>query len=173
MLNSFDIILKNIINLIDASGITENHFAEMMNLSIRKWRYIKKGRVDLKLSDIEKIGNFFSVSVSQLSSTNFKVRNDLRHFLLQKYKNNTEYRTHLETKPSLMFAIRYVLLNYPGFIEPMEIRDIQKYFKTFNWEFSSSSISNAMIRIREDINIQPHASKNKTFIYYAKKLAKN
>jgi len=168
MLNSFETTLKNILNLIDASGLTENQFAEMMNLSIRKWRYIKKGRVDLKLSDIEKIGNFFYVSVSQLSGTNFKVRNDLRHFLLEKYKNNTEYRAHLEKKPSLIFAIKYVLLSYRGFLEPMEVKDIQLYFKSLNWEFKSSSISNALIRLREEIDIQPHPSKTKTFTYNAK-----
>jgi transcriptional regulator with XRE-family HTH domain len=163
-------IVHNITRLTEASGLSDIIFADILGLSIRKVRYLKNGTGNLKLNDIENIAVFFGISVSSLSKNKLKISHDLREKLFEKYRNNTEYRVHFEETPTMAYAIKFVLLNYVGFEQCMEIKDIKTFFKAFKWDFKSSALSHALSRYWDVINISSHPKKKRTKLYCKRKV---
>jgi len=166
--SNHDNIINNINKLIDATGLSDVSIANMLNLSIRKLKYLKRGKVKLKLIDIELFTNFFNVSIHDLSKINFKTNSQIRERLKEKYRGNVEYVIHFEQTPTITYSIQYVLINSPLFKKPMEIKDIRSLLKSRGWIYRSSSISQALARQTELVEIQNHPTKKKTFLYSKK-----
>lgn len=163
------IIIQNLNQLIDASGLSDLSFSNMLEISIRKLRYIKSGKANLKLADIEIFADFFGISTFNLSKSNIKIGTNFRNKLLEKYKNKYEYRVEFEKTPSITFAIRYYLINSPEFLTSKEVKDIRLILENImGWKYSSPSLSNALKRMPDLIKIEPHPTKKGTFVYSKK-----
>ena len=157
------ILTENINLLIEASGLTDETFSNMMGFSLRKLKYMRKGNASLKLSDLNKIGEFFQVK--DLTSKKVTVDANLRSKLLKIHKGNKEYEKHLEEPPTIVYAIKQSLLKDNNISFPAQIRDIKEVFKKQGWEYKSSSISTALKRLPNLIKIVPHPTKKGIFLY--------
>lgn len=161
-----EVIVGNLNNLVDASGLTDSSFSNMLGISLRKLKYIKSGKINLSLKDIELFADFFGVSIGTLSRANLKVNPNLRQKLFEKYRNINEYKVHLEKTPSIVYAIRYYLLNLTEFENQLEVKNIRLFLEEkMGWKYSSSALSNSLKRENDKIKIEPHPSKKGTLVY--------
>ena len=138
--SNHEVIIKNINQLIDATGLSDVSIADILNLSVRKLKYIKSGKLNLKLSDIELLANFFDVTVQSISKSSFRGHLQIRQQLVEKYKGKLEFSTHFEKTPSIAYAIRFSLVENPSFNMPMEVKEIKKALQKKGWTHQSSSI---------------------------------
>lgn len=158
-----NILTENINLLIEASGLTDETFSNMMGFSLRKLKYIRKGNANIKLIDLVKISDFFQAK--DLTSKIVSVDANLRSKLLKIHKGNKEYEKHLEEAPTIVYAIKQSLLKGNNIRFPAQIRDIKEAFRKQGWDYNSSSISTALKRMPDLIKIEPHPTKKGTFVY--------
>jgi len=158
-----NILAENINLLVEASGLTDETFSNMMGFSLRKLKYMRKGNTNLKLIDLVKISDFFQIK--DLTSKIVVIDGNLRSKLLKIHKGNKEYEKHLEEAPTIVYAIKQCLLKV-GYVNfPAQIRDIKQAFRKQGWEYNSSSISTALKRMPDLIRIEQHPTKKGTFLY--------
>ena len=75
----------------------------------------------------------------------------------------------LSKKPLIVYAIKYELLETDFIQSPKEINEIKNFFQEkYGWDFIGSSISNALKRMPELIEIKSHVSKKNTNVYLKK-----
>jgi hypothetical protein len=70
--------------------------------------------------------------------------------------------------PEIVYAIRYKLLKGDFLNKPKEIREVKGFFEGFGWTYKGPSISNALKRMPELIQIKKHESKGNTNVYLKK-----
>ncbi|ETZ23844.1 hypothetical protein N824_15010 [Pedobacter sp. V48] len=71
----------------------------------------------------------------------------------------------LNQQPTLVYCIKYSLLNSGFLNEPKEIRQIQKFFADKGWNFNANSSQIALKRMNDVIVIKKSGSKGNTNIY--------
>lgn len=158
-----DIFTENLNMLIEYSGLTDESFSNMMGFSLRKLKYLKRGTGSLKVQELEKISGFFQIK--KLTTKKIIVERNLRGKLLKIHAKNEEYKKPLEERPTIVYAIKRILLADEKFNHPAEVRTIRDFFKKQGWDYNSSSISTALKRMPDKIKIEPHPSKKGTFVY--------
>jgi len=165
---SRSIIGKNVKDLRLALGLSQLKFANITSLSKQTIINIESGKKDYSLGLIDKISNFTGYSLSELSSERFTPEQDIREKLLKKYQTNASF-TILNAQPEIVYAIKYKLLKSDHLQTPKETNEIKNFFlEKYGWDFIGSSISNALKRMPELIEIKPHVSKKNTNVYLKK-----
>lgn len=159
---------RNVKKLREALDLSQLKFAELTGISRATVINIEGGKAGFNLSLIEKILDFTSYSIEELSKENFKTRNDLREELAIKYKDNSAIYVILSKKPTIKFAIVYKLLNTNILDKPKEINAIAKFFKTLGWLYLGTSIQNQLKKMNDEILIQIHPNKKGTNLYSKK-----
>lgn len=159
----------NIFLLIHYSGISDEQFSNILGVSLRWFRYIKSGKYDFKIDEIEKASKFFDTPFNSITSKALKPSKNLRSMLITIHKTNTEFLTPLLEPPTIPYAIEFILLNDAEFDNSrLEIKDISKIFEKRGWRFKSSSISNALKQMTHLISAKPHPTKGGTNLYTKK-----
>ncbi|RYD95836.1 MAG: hypothetical protein EOP54_15065 [Sphingobacteriales bacterium] len=166
MANTNHIFTENLNLLIEHSGLTDENFSNMMGFSLRKLKYLKNGKGSLKVDELEKISSFFSMK--NINTKKINVEKDLRLKLIKTHAKNEEYITSLREAPTIVYAIKIVLLDEGIFENPIGVKEIKSFFKQRDWNYSSSAISMALTRMPDLIKIEPHPSKKGTFVYSKK-----
>ena len=62
---SKEILRENVFNLLRFSGLTFEQFANILEISLRKLKYVKNGESEFSISDVDKIAVFFDISFTQ------------------------------------------------------------------------------------------------------------
>lgn len=165
---SRSILGTNIKNLRLNLGLSQLKFGEITGLSKPTIINIESGKKDYSLGMIDKIASFSGYSLSDLANNNFSPDFDIREKLLKKYQKDT-YFTILNTRPEIVYAIKYKMLTTDFLENPKEINEIKNFFsKQYGWDFIGTSISNALKRMPDLIDIQPHSTKRNTNVYLKK-----
>lgn len=147
-------ITTNILKLIDYAGITDIAFANLINISVRHLKRIRKREADFNPDHINKAAQFFIVPIQKLNSQEIEYEYLYRIKLAKKHKNNSEYASILNGRPSITYAIAYVLIYDEKFRnEGLVTGDIQDLFARIGWSYSSSYISSALERNRDLVEI--------------------
>lgn len=145
-------IRTNIFKLINCSGINKIDFANMLGMSDRQLRRIELGKAEFSMNTIAKCCEFFSVSFELLNKDKIEVDTGFRNFLLMKHSGNTEFEKLLTDRPSITYAIDFVLMKEEAFNkEGMTVDEIRKVFSAHNWVYTSAYISLALSRRNEEI----------------------
>lgn len=140
-------ITINIFKLLDYSGITDLDFADLLDISEKQLRLIKKGKAEFSIDNINKACNFFNITLSKINKTEVQVDNDFRETLALKHKNNSEFYPLVESRPTIRHAIRFTLLPDNTFnSKGLGVGDIKTLFDSKGWDFTSTYISTSMIR---------------------------
>ena len=167
-----DLTRENILYCLRFSGISIEGFTNILGVSVRKFKYVKARKSNFNINDIEKASAFFRVSFSKLTTTRITLSGDFRRSLLSHHHNNLEYTKILEDKPSIPYAIQFILITNDEFLEnKMEVKAIKKLLDKKGFSYASSSLTNELKK-SELIDYEPHPSKKGTFLYFKKKQTK-
>jgi transcriptional regulator with XRE-family HTH domain len=147
--------------------LSQLNFALLTGISKPSVINIESGKTDYSLGLLEKITQFADCSLTDLSSNHFVPDVNLREKLAKKYEKDTRYEI-LQRKPSIVYAIQFKLLKSDFLDSYRETNEITHYFETHGWLFKGTSITNALSRMSDLIEVKPHASKNNTNLYIRK-----
>lgn len=164
-----DLIKENLFILLDFSGLSDITFANLLDISSKQVKRLRKGEAEFSIDNINKACDFFSQSRQEINAREISPKISFRDNLIFIHKDNTEYSTILAKRPSITFAINFELFEHPLFLEgKLTVNEIGKIFKDKGWTFASSYISLAMKRNLDKIKIEPHPTKKGTFVYSKK-----
>lgn len=170
-MKNFDaaITRENIFMLIRYSGITLEHFANVIGLSKRWVQYIKSGTYDFDIESINNACKFFDVDFTKITTAKLKPRLNYRSWLQKQHKFNLEYSKILSEAPSIPYAIEFILIKDSEFIEEdgLEIKSIREIFKKYDLVYASSSLSNELQK-SNFIKFSKHPKKAQTNLYSKK-----
>lgn len=164
-----ELIKRNILKLLDYSGLKDINFADLLEISPRQLKYIKTGEADFSIDSINRSCDFFKCTFSNLNNKEVKLDKLFRDKLILQHKNSIEFRKYLDDNPSISYAIDFELVDNNKFkTKGLEIKEIRKIFRNRGWNYSSTYISLGMKRNQDKITITPHPTKAKTNIYSKK-----
>lgn len=164
-----DLITKNLFVLLEFSGISDISYANLLNVSSKQIKRIKKGEAEFSIDNINKSCDFFKQSLERINNKEIIPDFNFRKKLLDIHKDNTEYSAILEKRPSITYAINFELLNNEKFLKgKLTVKEIGEIFRDRGWIFTSSYISLALKRNLDKINIEPHPSRKAVFVYSKK-----
>lgn len=165
-----EIIRKNIFKLLDYSGLTDISFANLLGVSEKQIRLIKKGEAEFSIDDINKACDFFKKSLPSLNNKEIEIDRMFRGKLLAAHKGNAEYTTILDRRPSITYAINFELIENEKFrTKGLGVGEIKDLFATREWKFSSGYISTALSRNADRIDRISNLNREKWYLYTLKK----
>jgi len=77
-----ELIRQNIFQLLDDSGLTDLAFANLLDLSEKQIRLIKKEEAEFSIDDINKACDFFRKTINNLNTKQIETDYDLRDNLI-------------------------------------------------------------------------------------------
>lgn len=164
-----ELIRDNIFKLLDYSGLTDLVFANLLNISEKQIRLIKSGLAEFSIDDINKACDFFRKPFASINHKEIEVDRMFRDKLISQHKNNAEYSTILEKRPSITYAINFELIYNEKFrTKGLGIGKIRELFETRGWKFSSGYISTAMVRNADRIKRIPNPDRQGWYLYTAR-----
>lgn len=165
-----ELIGLNIKKLREKLGLTQLDFSIVTTIALRTIANIETGKGTFNIETLSKILEFFNVDASYLNDKEMIVSNDFRENLIKYHENKkSEYLSILAKKPKIVYAIKNQLLNNELLNKPREIHEIQSFFSSLGWDFIGSSITNALIRMPDLIEIKKHENKGNTNVYLKRK----
>ncbi|MFB2121694.1 hypothetical protein [Parapedobacter sp. 2B3] len=161
-----ELIRKNIFKLLDYSGLTDLSFADLLDVSEKQIRRIKKGAAEFSINDINKACDFFRKSFASINRREIEADRMFRDKLITQHKGNPEYSTILEKRPSITYAINFELLYNENFRKKgLGISKISQLFEARGWKFSSAYISLAMVRNADRIKRIRNLERKGWYVY--------
>ncbi|AMP99821.1 hypothetical protein AY601_2947 [Pedobacter cryoconitis] len=159
---------ENIFKCISYSGLTDENFANIIGISLRKFQYIKAKKFEFTIKDIEKACTFFKIPFDKITTTSIVLLNNYRESLLDYHIDKLEFKKILQDKPSISFAIEFILIHDSSFLDiKLEIKNIKAILDKYGYSYTSSSLTNELKKSKF-INFEPHPLKKGTFIYSKK-----
>lgn len=161
---AINIVGANVKSIRKSLGLSQLNFSIITELSKASIINIESGKKGYNLKLLENITSFTKYSLSDLSNNNFKPDTNLRDKLAKLYKNS-EFSHMLNCTPEIVYAIEFKLLKSDFIDQPKEISEIKSFFQKFGWTYSGTSISNALKRRPNLIEIRKHDIKANTNVY--------
>ena len=159
------IIGRNIKSLRETLGLSQIKFALAAGVSRASIINIESGKTGYNVDLLDEILSFSTFTIEDLCKQNFSIPTDFRDKLASHYRDRLEIYGILNEKPTIVYAIKYKLLEGTFLETPKEINEIRIYFENLGWEFKGTSIQNALKRMPKLISIQKHPTKGNTFKY--------
>lgn len=161
---AINIVGANVKTIRKALGLSQLNFSIITGLSKATVINIESGKKGYNLRLLENITSFTKYSLNDLSSKHFKPDTNLRDKLAKLYKHS-EFSHLLNCTPEIVYAIEFKLLKSDFIDRPKEISEIKSFFQKLGWTYSGTSISNALKRRPNLIEIRKHDSKANTNVY--------
>jgi len=154
-------ITKNIFKLLDYSGLTDIMFANILGISEKQLRLIYSNEAEFNIDNINKACELFVVSINKINNEHIEIDNSFREKLAIKHKNNDEFSSFLELRPSIRHAIRFILVQHLEFKNNgLIVSEIENIFLAKGWNYTSGYISTAMNRNDDLVEIKGKRIKN-------------
>ena len=161
---AINIVGANVKAIRKALGLSQLNFSIVTGLSKASIINIESSKNGYNLKLLESITSFTKYSLNDLSNKYFKPDVNLRDKLSKLYKHS-EFSHILNCPPEIVYAIEFKLLKSDFIDQPKEISQIKSFFERFGWAYSGTSISNALKRRPDLIEIRKHESKGNTNVY--------
>jgi transcriptional regulator with XRE-family HTH domain len=159
------IIGENIKALREASGLSQQDFSHLVEISRRSIANIEAGNGGNNLDLLDRISTFFNVKISDILNKGINVPLNFRENLLSYHKNSEPLLILLSKQPNITYAIKYKLLKSDFLDTPKEVNEIKWFFEQCGWKYLGTSISNGLKREKEKILISEHNLKKNTNVY--------
>lgn len=154
-------ITRNIFRLLDYSGLTDIMFANILGISEKQLRLIYSDEAEFNIDNINKACELFAVSISKINNEDIEIENSFREKLASKHKNNDEFNSFLQLRPSIRHAIRFTLVQTFEFQNNgLIVSEIENLFLAKGWNYTSAYISTAMNRNNDLVEIKGKRIKN-------------
>lgn len=164
---AINIVGANIKAIRKVLGLSQLNFSIVTGLSKASIINIESGKKGYNLKLLENITSFTKYSLNDLSNRYFKPEVNLREKLGKLYKRS-EFSHILNCTPEIVYAIEFKLLKSDFIDQPKEISQIRSFFEKLGWKYNGTSISNAMKRRPDLVEIRKHENKGNTNIYLKK-----
>lgn len=165
-------ISKNLKLLRNAAGLSQHDFSSLVDISKRTIANVESGKTSHNLDVLEKILTFFNYEFEDIRIKEIEIPIDFRERLINYHSKNKHLSNLLNHPPTIVYAIEFKLLKSEFIDHPKEISQIKYFFQKFGWTYNGTSISNALKRRPDLIEIRKHESKRNTNIYLSRKLPK-
>ena len=163
-------IKRNILSLVDFSGLTDISFAYLLGVSDKQIKRIKKDEAEFSISDINKACDFFMKSFEEINNIDLQYESNYRKNLMEAHSGNYEYVKLLTDRPSITYAIKYELLKTKVIPKNgIGVNEIKKIFDSYNWVYSSAYISLALKRNIKLFTVSPNPNRKGSFLYHKRK----
>lgn len=162
------IIGRNVRQIRKSLGLSRHNFSILTGLSKGTVYNIEHGNSGYNINLIDSITNFTKYSLQDISKADFKPSIALREKLINLYAKQIEFTKILTGIPEINYAINYKLLVGDFLETPKEISEIRVFFEKQGWYYKGTSLSNALKKIPEFIEIRKHESKGNTNLYLKK-----
>ncbi|WP_256011813.1 helix-turn-helix domain-containing protein [Desertivirga xinjiangensis] len=164
------IIGSNIKSIRNALGLSQHDFSIVTDVSKRSIANIEAAQSGYNLDLLDKILSFLDLKLKQISDDIFTVPDDFRDKILNLHKKRGSPAVEILSKrPKIVFGINHILLKKDFMRSPLEVHEIKDTLKKYGWDYKSSSISNALNRMPDLIEVKEHGEKKNTFVYSRKK----
>lgn len=160
-----ELIGKNIKLLRNAAGLSQHDLSTLIDISKRTIANIESGKTRHSLDVLDEILSFFNCDLEDIRSKEVVVPIDFREQLIAYHARNKTLSNLLTKSPTIVYAIEFKLLKSDFLDSPKEIGQIKLFFEKLGWQYSGPSISNALSRRNELIEIRKHESKGNTNVY--------
>ena len=159
------ILGKNIKLLREGAGLSQHDFSTLVDISKRSLANIEAGRTSTNLDLLDKILSIFNYEIEEICKKKIEIPIDFRETLIKLHKKNHSLTKLLDQQPNIVYAIKFKLLKSDFVDQPKEISHIKSFFKQFEWSYKGTSISNALKRMPDFIEIRRHETKGNTNVY--------
>ena len=164
---NYKYIGANVKRLREALGLSQHNLSTLIPVSKRTIANIEAGNPDISIAHLNLLLEFFNLRDSNdLSKKDLIIKESFREKLISYHEiHNPDFNNLLNKTPTIVYAVKYKLLNSLFFKEFREIIEIRSFFEEFGWEYKGSSITNALIRMPNLIERKKHESKGNTNLY--------
>lgn len=163
-----ELIGRNIKLLRNAAGLSQHDLASLINISKRTIANIESGKTRHSLDVLDEILSFFNFRLEDLRSNDIVLPFGFREHLIAYHTKNKTLSTLLTKSPTIVYAIEFKLLKSDFLDAGKEIGQIKLFFEKFGWDYSGPSISNALSRMANSIQVTKHKTKKNTNVYLKK-----
>jgi transcriptional regulator with XRE-family HTH domain len=115
----------------EALGLSQHHFALLVEISSRSVPNIESGEKNIDVEILRKIKNvFFMTAVINYVMAKIEINDNLNEQLIKQFKKSKpELAALLAKTPKIVYAIKYNLLRSKFLNDFKETNEIRKYFE--------------------------------------------
>ncbi|HMU04942.1 MAG TPA: helix-turn-helix transcriptional regulator [Saprospiraceae bacterium] len=166
---TIDILQKNIVEVRDAIGLTQDGFALLCSFSRTTLTDIENGKKLPSLTTLNKISDFTTIGIDKLAKRNYRPQVDLREKLQKKYTNDSTKSVLLDKTPSIPHIVKYRLLKTDFLSKFRKRKEILAYIKdNYGWDVNPNSLTTNLKRLDDVLVIKPNPDENRGNIYKKK-----
>jgi len=161
---------ENIKKIREELGLSQKTFSELFLVSKRTIAYIEAGDGRPTKKTLSKfLDLLFMFNESKLTEQSINLPKNFKEKLISHHSYlNEHYINLLLRKPKIPYAIRYKLIPSTFFDQPQETNKIKLFFSQHGWEYDTDTLSKALNRSRQTIDINTHPTKVNTYLYSRK-----
>lgn len=166
---TIEILHPNIIEVRDATGLSQEHFSLLCEFSRTTLTNIENGKSLPSVTTLNKISQFTTVGIDKLAKRSYIPPLDLREKLQKKYAGDLSKSVLLEGTPSVPYILKYRLLR-TNFLNEFRVRkEILEYIeKKYGWSVNPNTLTTNLKRMEELLVIKPNPEHNKGYVYRKK-----
>jgi transcriptional regulator with XRE-family HTH domain len=160
---------KNIAELIDATGLSDEDFALLCEVSRATISNIKNGKTTGTIKTLNKIVGFTQIAIDKLTKPGFIPPIDLRERLQKKYKNDITKSVILNKTPSVPYVVKFRVFQTSFLNEYRERKELITFIKdTYGWEVNPNTLTTNLKRMEKVLDIKEHPNKKIGYVYRKK-----
>lgn len=163
---TIEILQPNIIEIRDATGLSQESFALLCEFSRATLTSIENGKSLPSTTTLNKISNFTTLGLEKLTKKDYIPPTNLREKLQKKYFNDPTKSVLLEHPPSVPYILKYRLLK-TNFLDVFRERiEILTFIQNeYGWSINPNTLTTNLRRINDKLIIEPNPSHNKGYVY--------
>lgn len=163
---TIEILTPNIIEIRDATGLSQDNFAILCDFSRTTLTNIENGKTLPSLTVLNKISDFTTIGLEKLAKRDYTPPANLREKLQKKYAHDTSKFVLLNILPSVPYILKYKILN-TNFLDTFkERKHILKYIEeNYGWKINPNTLTTNLKRMNKLLIIQPNPNKNIGNVY--------
>ena len=166
---TIEILRPNIIEVRDATVLSQEHFSLLCEFSRTTLTNIENGHSLPSLTTLNKISHFTTVGVDKLSKKKYIPPLDLRERLQKKYIDDLSKSVLLEGTPSVPYILKYRLLRTTFLDKPRVRKEILEHIKEkYGWSINPNTLTTNLLRMENLLEIVPNPDHNKGYVYKKK-----
>lgn len=166
---TIEVLQPNIIEVRDATGLSQEHFALLCEFSRATLTNIENGKALPSLTTLKKISTVTTIGVDKLAKKGYTPPINLREKLQKKYYNDPTKSVLLEATPSVPYILKYRLLRTNFLNEFKTRKDILTYIEdNYGWTINPNTLTTNLKRSSKKLIIEPNPNQNKGYVYKKK-----
>lgn len=166
---TIEVLRPNIIEVRDATGLSQEHFSLLCEFSRTTLTNIENGKALPSVTTLNKISNFTTIGIEKLTKKNYRPPLDLRERLQKKYADDLSKSVLLEGTPSVPYILKYRLLR-TDFLNEFRVRkEILDFIEVkYGWSINPNTLTTNLMRLDNLLAIKPNPDHNKGYVYKKK-----